>query len=207
MGVYIFNHPLIEHKLTKMRCKETETAEFRRLLTEITMLMVCRVTEDLETEVVEIETPVAKANVRTLSGEPLVLVPILRAGLGMVEGFTSLVPNARIGHLGMYRDPVTHLPVPYYSNMPKAKDAEIVVLDPMLATGGSANEAIAWLKNEGFTHIRMVNLVAAPEGIKAVTEAHPDVDIYVAACDEKLNDHAYIVPGLGDAGDRLFGTL
>ena len=205
--VVIFDHPLIQHKLSIMRSKDTGTKEFRELLNEIAMLMVYEVTRDLPTEEVEIETPICKCTARQLAGKKLGIVPILRAGLGMVEAVTKLIPAARVGHIGLYRDPETHEPVEYYCKLPTdVKERDLIVLDPMLATGGSASAAISFIKNRGCRSIRMMNLIAAPEGIERVQKDHPDVDIYVACVDEKLNDHGYIIPGLGDAGDRLFGT-
>ena len=205
--VHVFDHPLIQHKLSIMRSKDTGTKEFRELLEEISMLMVYEVTRDLPTEEVEVETPICKCTTKMLAGKKLGIVPILRAGLGMVDGVTRLIPAARVGHIGLYRDPETHEPVEYYCKLPAdSENRELLVLDPMLATGGSASDAITMIKKRGCNHIRLVNLIAAPEGIAKVQQDHPDVDIYVAGLDEKLNDHAYIVPGLGDAGDRLFGT-
>ena len=205
--VIVTDHPLIQHKLTIMRDKETGSKDFRQLLTEITMLMGYEVTRDLQLSDVEIETPVTKSTQKMISGKKLCIVPILRAGLGMVDGFISLMPAAKVGHLGLYRDPETLKPVEYYSKFPQdINEREMIVVDPMLATGGSAVAAIDVLKKNGAKSIKLVNLVAAPEGIAEVQKYHGDVDIYVAAIDEKLNDHGYIVPGLGDAGDRLFGT-
>ncbi len=205
--VVVFDHPLIQHKLSIMRDKTTGPKEFRELLSEIATLMIYEVTRDLETEEVEIETPVSVAKCRMLAGKKLGIVPILRAGLGMVEGVTTLIPAARIGHIGLYRDPQTLEPVEYYCKLPDdSENRELIVVDPMLATGGSASAAINFIKKRGCNHIRLVNLIAAPEGIARVQADHPDVDIYVAALDEKLNEHGYIIPGLGDAGDRLFGT-
>lgn len=205
--VVVFNHPLIQHKLSIMRDKNTGTKEFRELLSEISMLMVFEVTRDLETEEVEVETPICKCTCHVLSGKKLGIVPILRAGLGMVDGVTSLIPNAKVGHIGLYRDPKTLKPVEYYCKLPAdSENRELLILDPMLATGGSASAAINFIKQRGCNHIRLVNLIAAPEGIARIQKDHPDVDIYVAAQDERLNEHGYIVPGLGDAGDRLFGT-
>ncbi|MBQ6400052.1 MAG: uracil phosphoribosyltransferase [Clostridia bacterium] len=205
--VVVFNHPLIQHKLSIMRDKNTGTKEFRELLSEISMLMVFEVTRDLETEAVEVETPICKCTCHVLSGKKLGIVPILRAGLGMVDGVTSLIPNAKVGHIGLYRDPKTLKPVEYYCKLPAdSENRELLILDPMLATGGSASAAINFIKQRGCNHIRLVNLIAAPEGIARIQKDHPDVDIYVAAQDERLNEHGYIVPGLGDAGDRLFGT-
>lgn len=205
--VHILDHPLIQHKLSIMRNKETGAKEFRELLEEISMLMVYEVTRDLPTEEVEVETPICVTRTKMLSGKKIGIVPILRAGLGMVAGVTRLIPAARIGHIGLYRDPVTLQPVEYYCKLPAdSENRELIVLDPMLATGGSASAAISFIKQRNCNNIRLVNLIAAPEGIKRIQHDHPDVDIYVAACDEKLNEHGYIVPGLGDAGDRLFGT-
>jgi uracil phosphoribosyltransferase len=205
--VHLLEHPLIQHKLSIMRNKETGAKEFRELLEEISMLMVYEVTRDLPTEVVEVETPICRTKTRMLSGKKIGIVPILRAGLGMVDGVTKLIPAARIGHIGLYRDPVTLKPVEYYCKLPAdSENRELIVLDPMLATGGSASAAISFIKQRNCKNIRLVNLIAAPEGIRQVQHDHPDVDIYVAACDERLNEHGYIVPGLGDAGDRLFGT-
>ncbi|MBQ5801223.1 MAG: uracil phosphoribosyltransferase [Clostridia bacterium] len=204
---HLIDHPLIQHKLTIMRRVGTSSKDFRQLLDEISMLMGYEVTRDLPLEDVEIETPVARATMKKIAGKKLAIVPILRAGLGMVDGLLSLVPVARVGHIGLYRDPDTHNPVEYYCKLPADISKRLViVVDPMLATGGSASDAIRMLKNKGCTSIRLMCLVAAPEGVKKVQEDHPDVDIYSASLDEKLNDHAYIVPGLGDAGDRLFGT-
>ena len=207
-NVYVTDHPLITHKLSIMRNKKTGSKDFRELLDEIAMLMGYEITRDLPLENVTIETPLTRMTAKMVSGKKLAIVPILRAGLGMVDGLLSLVPVAKVGHIGMYRDPDTHEPVEYYSKMPMDIEERIVILvDPMLATGGSAADAITLLKNKyGCRHIRLMNLVAAPEGIARVQKEHPDVDIYVAAIDEGLNDHAYIVPGLGDAGDRIFGT-
>ena len=205
--VHVFDHPLIQHKLTIMRQTTTGPKEFRELLEEISMLMVYEVTRDLPTEDVEIETPICKTKVKMLAGKKLGIVPILRAGLGMVDGIMNMVPACRIGHIGLYRDPETLEPVEYYCKLPAdAEERELILLDPMLATGGSAADAITMIKKRGCKHIRLVNLIAAPEGIAKVQEAHPDVDIYVAGLDDHLNDHGYIVPGLGDAGDRRFGT-
>ncbi|MGN1370216.1 MAG: uracil phosphoribosyltransferase [Aristaeellaceae bacterium] len=205
--VHVFDHPLIQHKLTIMRQSSTGPKEFRELLEEISMLMVYEVTRDLPTVDVEIETPICKTTQKMLAGKKLGIVPILRAGLGMVDGIMNLVPACRIGHIGLYRDPETLEPVEYYCKLPAdAEERELLLLDPMLATGGSASDAITLIKKRGCKHIRLVNLIAAPEGIAKVQQDHPDVDIYVAGLDEHLNDHGYIVPGLGDAGDRLFGT-
>ena len=205
--VHVLNHPLIQHKLTIMRKKETGPKEFRELLEEISTLMVYEVTRDLPTEEVEVETPVALARTKVLAGRKLALVPILRAGLGMVDGMLNLIPAAKVGHIGMYRNEETLVPVEYYCKLPNdINEREVFVLDPMLATGGSACDAIGQIKKRGAKHIKFIGLVAAPQGLKALHEAHPDVDIYVGALDEKLNDNGYIVPGLGDAGDRIFGT-
>ena len=205
--VIITDHPLIQHKLTLMRMEETGSKDFRELLTEITMLMGYEVTKDLPLGEIEIKTPVQKTTAKVLKGKKLAIVPILRAGIGMVDGFVNLIPAAKVGHIGLYRDPVTCEPVEYYCKLPEdIGDREIFLVDPMLATGGSATATIQLLKEKGANNIRMINLVAAPEGIEAVHAAYPEVDIYVAAVDEKLDDHKYIVPGLGDAGDRLFGT-
>lgn len=205
--LHIIDHPLIQHKLTIMRKTSTSSKDFRQLLDEISMLMGYEVTRNLPLETVEITTPVARAQAKQIAGKKLAIVPILRAGLGMVDGLLSLVPVARVGHIGLYRDPDTHLPVEYYCKLPpNIQNRLVIVVDPMLATGGSASDALKMLKDKGCTDIRLMCLVAAPEGVAKVQADHPDVDIYTAALDEKLNDHAYIVPGLGDAGDRLFGT-
>ena len=207
MGYTIIKHPLIDHKMTILRKKETSSMEFRQLVNEISTLMGYEVTRDLETEDIEIETPIAKTMGKRISGKKIGIVPILRAGLGMVEGLLTIIPAARVGHIGMYRDPETLKPVTYYSKLPKdVASRQMIIVDPMLATGGSLIEAIDELKRNGAKNIKSINLLAAPEGIKAVEEAHPDVEIYIAALDEKLNEDKYIVPGLGDAGDRLFGT-
>lgn len=205
--VHVFDHPLIQHKLSLMRDKNTGAKEFRELLEEISMLMVYEVTRDLPTVEVEVETPICTCKTRVLAGKKLGIVPILRAGLGMVDGVTKLVPAAKVGHIGLYRDPETHQPVEYYCKMPSdIAERDVIILDPMLATGGSASAAITFIKGYGCKHIKLMNIIAAPEGIAVIQKDHPDVEIYVAAVDEKLNDHAYIVPGLGDAGDRIFGT-
>ena len=205
--VYLIDHPLITHKLSIIRRKDTGSKDFRTLLDEITMLMGYELTRDLQLEDIEIETPITKMTAKRISGKKLAIVPILRAGIGMVDGLLSLMPVAKVGHIGLYRDPETHMPVPYYCKLPEDIANRLVILcDPMLATGGSAVDAISTLKERGCKQIRLLNLVGAPEGIAKVQEAHPDVDIYIAAIDEKLNEHAYIVPGLGDAGDRIFGT-
>ncbi len=205
--VHLIDHPLIQHKLSIMRNKYTGSKDFRTLLDEITLLMGYELTRDLPLEDIQIDTPVEHMTAKRVSGKKLAIVPILRAGLGMVDGLLSLIPVAKVGHIGLYRDPVTHQPVPYYCKLPADIDNRIVIVcDHMLATGGSAIDAISSLKEEGCKNIRLLNLVGAPEGIAKVQEAHPDVDIYIAATDEKPNDHAYIVPGRGDAGDRIFGT-
>ncbi|RKN78826.1 uracil phosphoribosyltransferase [Paenibacillus ginsengarvi] len=205
--VFVCDHPLIQHKLTYIRDKNTTTKDFRELVDEVATLMAYEITRDIPLESVEVETPVQKAESKIISGRMLGLIPILRAGLGMVDGILKLLPAAKVGHVGLYRDPDTLQPVEYYVKLPTdVQERELIVIDPMLATGGSANAAIDLLKKRNCTQIKLMCLIAAPEGIRAVQEAHPDVDIYVAAVDEYLNDHGYIVPGLGDAGDRLFGT-
>ncbi len=205
--IHIFDHPLIQHKLAIMRDKNTGAKEFRELLEEISMLMVFEVTREIATEEVEVETPICVAKARMLSGRKIGIIPILRAGLGMAEGVLKLIPTARVGHIGLYRDPVTLQPVEYYCKLPAdSEERDLIVLDPMLATGGSASAAISFLKKRNCQSIRLVCLIAAPEGIARIEKDHPDVDVYIAACDEHLNEHGYIVPGLGDAGDRLFGT-
>ena len=205
--VFIMDHPLVHHKLAVMRNKETPVKEFRELVNEIAGLMCYEATRDLPLMDVEVETPVATAHCKMLAGKKLAIVPILRAGLGMVDALVDLIPLAKIGHIGLYRDPETHEPVEYYCKLPEDIGNRVTfVVDPMLATGGSAVAAINFLKKHGCKKIIMMNIIGCPEGIKRVQEAHPDVDLYLAACDEKLNDHAYIVPGLGDAGDRIFGT-
>jgi uracil phosphoribosyltransferase len=205
--VYVFDHPLIQHKLTHIRKKETGTKEFRELVDEIATLMAFEATRDLPLDEVEIETPVSRMKSKVLSGKKLGIVPILRAGIGMVDGIVKLIPAAKVGHIGLYRDPETLKPVEYYVKLPSdITERDIFVVDPMLATGGSAIEAIHSLKKRGAKRIKFLCLIAAPEGLKALEEAHPDVDIYIAALDDKLDENGYIVPGLGDAGDRLFGT-
>lgn len=205
--VYVFDHPLIQHKTGMLRKKETNVKDFRELVKEIGMLMTYEATRDLPLVDVEIETPICGTTVKMLDGEDIAIVPILRAGLGMVEGMLEMVPNAKVGHIGLYRDPDTHQPVEYYCKLPNDIDKrQVFVVDPMLATGGSAAAAIDFIKERGGKKIIFMCLIAAPEGIEALNKAHPDVDIFIAAKDEKLNEHAYIVPGLGDAGDRLFGT-
>ena len=203
----IYNHPLIQHKLTMMRDKNTGSTTFRNLAKEVGMLMVYEMTRELPLEVVEIETPIQKTNAKVLTGKKMAIVPILRAGLGMVEGVLELIPAARIGHIGLYRDPKTHKPVEYFCKLPQdIQDREVYVLDPMLATGGSAAAAIDLLKEKGAKSIKLVCIVGCPEGVELVQKQHPDVDIYLAALDERLDENFYIVPGLGDAGDRIFGT-
>ena len=204
---FIMDHPLIQHKISLLRDKNTGSKEFRELVSEVATLMCYEATRDLPTKDVEIETPVAVAKTKVISGRKLAFVPILRAGIGMVEGVLKLVPAAKVGHIGLYRDPETLKPVEYYVKLPvDVNEREVIVLDPMLATGGSAIDAINVVKSKGVKTIKFMCIIAAPEGLKALTEAHPDVQVYCAALDEKLNEHSYIVPGLGDAGDRIFGT-
>ena len=206
-NLHVLNHPLIQHKVSMMRMTSTSTKDFRALAEEISLLMAYEVTRDLPLKEEEIETPICRTKANFVAGRSIGVVPILRAGLGMVNGILTLVPNAKVGHIGLYRDPETHKPVEYYCKLPVDADQRtLIVVDPMLATGGSAVAAIRFLKERGCKDIKLMNLIAAPEGVKAVMAAHPDVDIYVASLDEKLNENAYIVPGLGDAGDRLFGT-
>ena len=206
-NVHVLDHPLIQHKLAILRNKETGTKDFRTLVNEIAGLMCYEATRSLPTVEVEVETPITVAKCRMLAGKKLAIVPILRAGLGMVDAMVDLIPSAKIGHIGLYRDPETHEPVEYYCKLPEDVDQRVVfVVDPMLATGGSAVAAIDFLKKHGCKNIIMMNVIGCPEGIKMVQDAHPDVEMYLAACDERLNDHAYIIPGLGDAGDRIFGT-
>ncbi len=206
-SLHVVDHPLIQHKLSIMRQKETGAKDFREMLEEITILMGYEITRDLPLCDKEIETPICKMTAKAVSGKKLAIVPILRAGLGMVDGLLYLIPVAKVGHIGLYRDPETHEPVEYYCKLPADIEERFIILaDPMLATGGSAADAITMLKKRGCNNIRLLCLVAAPEGVKKVLETHPDVDIYAAALDERLNEHAYIIPGLGDAGDRLFGT-
>ena len=205
--IYVFDHPLIQHKVALMRMQETNVKDFRQLAKEIAILMGFEATRDLELEQVEIETPMCKTKVNMLKGEDIAIVPILRAGLGFVDGMLELVPNAKVGHVGLYRDPDSHEPVEYYCKLPADIDKRrIFVLDPMLATGGSASAAIEFIKKRGGKDITFMCLIAAPEGIKVLQDEHTDVDIYIAAKDERLNEKAYILPGLGDAGDRLYGT-
>ncbi|WP_156290872.1 uracil phosphoribosyltransferase [Oceanobacillus salinisoli] len=206
-NVFVFDHPLIQHKLTYIRDKNTGTKEFRELVDEVAMLMAFEITRDLPLQDVNVDTPVMTAQAKVLAGKKIGLVPILRAGLGMVDGVRKLIPAAKVGHVGLYRDPETLQPVEYYIKLPSdINERELIVIDPMLATGGSANDAIHSLKKRGAQNIRLMCLIAAPEGVELIKKEHPDVDIYLAALDEKLDDHGYIVPGLGDAGDRLFGT-
>ena len=205
--VFIMDHPLIQHKLTFLRDKNTGSLEFRNLVSEIAMLMCYEATRDLPLEEVETETPVAVAKTKVIAGKKLAFVPILRAGLGMVDGVLALVPSARVGHIGLYRDPETLQPVEYYCKLPAdIEEREVIVVDPMLATGGSAIDAISQIKKRNPKEIKFMCIIAAPEGLNALKEAHPDVDVFVGALDSHLNDHGYIVPGLGDAGDRIFGT-
>lgn len=206
MHVQVMDHPLIQHKVTLMRKKEMGSKDFRNLLEEITMLMGYEITRDLPLEDVEIETPVAKMIGKQISGKKLGIVPVLRAGLGMVQGMLNLIPTAKVGHIGLYRDPQTLEPVEYYCKLPDVEERDFIIVDPMLATGGSASAAITLLKEKGIKNIKLMCLVAAPQGVQKVNADHPDVRIYVAALDDKLNDKGYIVPGLGDAGDRIFGT-
>ena len=205
--VYVFDHPLIQHKLTFIRDKKTGTKEFRELVDEVAALMMFEITRDMPLKEIEVETPVEVATSKVLAGKKLGIIPILRAGIGMVDGILNLIPTAKVGHVGLYRDPETLKPIEYYVKLPEGiEERELIVVDPMLATGGSAVAAIDSLKSRGATNIKFMCLIAAPEGVKMVQDAHPDVDIYIAGLDEKLNEHGYIVPGLGDAGDRLFGT-
>ncbi|MDO4965162.1 MAG: uracil phosphoribosyltransferase [Lachnospiraceae bacterium] len=205
--VTVMDHPLIQHKIGYIRRTDTGTKDFRQTISEIAMLICYEATRNLGLQDVEIETPICKTTVKELKGKKLAVVPILRAGLGMVDGMLTMIPTAKVGHIGLYRDPETHLPIEYYCKLPEDCDKrEVFVVDPMLATGGSAAAAIQMLKDKGCKKIHFLCIIAAPEGVKAMEEAHPDVDIYIGALDEKLNDHAYIVPGLGDAGDRIFGT-
>ena len=207
MNVHVIDHPLIQHKLTIMRMKETGTKDFRELLEEISMLMAYEITRDFPLKEVEIETPICKCKEKMLAGKKVGVVPILRAGLGMLNGVVNMIPAARVGHVGMYRDPKTLKPVEYYCKLPgDVAERTLIVVDPMLATGGSSSAALSLLKEKGAKHIILMCLVAAPEGVRVINHDHPDVPLYVAAIDEKLNDKGYIVPGLGDAGDRIFGT-
>lgn len=206
-NVHVLDHPLIQHKLTYIRDNNTGTKEFRELVDEVAMLMAFEITRNLPVQEIETKTPVTQATTKVLAGKKIGLIPILRAGLGMVDGMLNLLPAARVGHVGLYRDPETLQPVEYYIKLPSdISERELIVLDPMLATGGSANDAIDSLKKRGAKQIKLMCLVAAPEGVELIQKNHPDIDIYLAALDEKLDEHGYIVPGLGDAGDRLFGT-
>ena len=206
-NVCVFDHPLIQHKLSILRDKNTSVKEFRELVSEIAMLMCYEATRDLPLEEIEVETPIAVAKARRISGKKLAVVPILRAGLGMVDGMVSLIPNAKVGHIGLFRDPETKEPVQYYFKMPPdIAERDVIVVDPMLATGGSASAAISFIKETGVSRIKLMCIIGAPEGVERMQQDHPDVPIYIAALDEKLNENAYIVPGLGDAGDRIFGT-
>ena len=206
-NVHILDHPLIHHKLAVLRNKNTTVKEFRELVNEISGLMCYEATRNLPTVEVDVETPLMTAKCRMLAGKKLAIVPILRAGLGMVDAMVDLIPSAKIGHIGLYRDPETHKPVEYYCKLPDdISNRQVFVVDPMLATGGSAIAAIDFLKKHGCKNIIMMNVIGCPEGVKAVQDAHPDVDMYLAAVDERLNEHKYIIPGLGDAGDRIFGT-
>ena len=205
--VYVFDHPLIQHKLSILRDKETSVKEFRELVGEIAQLMCYEATRDLPLEDVDVETPMGTAHCKRISGKKLAVVPILRAGLGMVDGMVAMMPNVKVGHIGLYRDPETLAPVKYYFKMPPdISERDVIVVDPMLATGGSAAAAVTFLKETGARSIKLMCVIGAPEGVARLQKDHPDVDIYVAALDEKLNEHGYIVPGLGDAGDRIFGT-
>lgn len=205
--VHVMDHPLIQHKLTYIRDKNTGTKEFRELIDEVAMLMAYEITRELPLVEVEVETPVARCKTKVINGKKMGLIPILRAGLGMVDGMLKLIPTAKVGHIGLYRDPETLNPVEYYVKLPAdIEERDLIVIDPMLATGGSASAAITALKERGGRNIKLMCLIAAPEGIRRIEKDHPDVEIYVAAVDDHLNDHGYIVPGLGDAGDRLFGT-
>ena len=205
--VFVFDHPLIQHKLSILRDKKTSVKEFRELISEIAMLMCYEATRDLPLEEIDVETPVAVAHCKRIAGKKLAIVPILRAGLGMVDGMVSMIPNVKVGHIGLFRDPDTLKPVKYYFKMPPdITERDVIVVDPMLATGGSASAAINFLKDVGVQHIKLMSIIGAPEGVAKMQADHPDVDIFVAALDEKLNEHCYIVPGLGDAGDRIFGT-
>ena len=205
--VHVLNHPLLQHKLTILRNEETSTKDFRELVSEIGMLMTYEATRDLPLEEVTVKTPVAEGTFQTIAGKKMAIVPILRAGLGMVDGVLKMIPAARVGHIGLYRDPQTLEPVKYYCKMPAdIANRDVLIVDPMLATGGSASAAITFMKEYGCKHIKLMDILAAPEGIERIQKDHPDIEIYVAAVDSHLNDHGYIVPGLGDAGDRIFGT-
>ena len=205
--VHVFDHPLIQHKLSILRDKHTSVKEFRELISEIAMLMCFEATRDLPLEEIDVETPVATAHCKHIAGKKLAIVPILRAGLGMVDGMVTMMPNVKVGHLGLFRDPQTLEPVKYYFKMPPdIAERDVIIVDPMLATGGSASAAVQFMKEVGCKHIKLMCIIGAPEGVAVMQKEHPDVDIYVAALDDHLNEHGYIVPGLGDAGDRIFGT-
>ena len=205
--VHVIDHPLVQHKVSLMRDKETGPKEFRELLNEISMLMAYEVTRDLPLKTVEIETPICRAQTKVIAGKKLAIVPILRAGLGMVDGMVTMMPNVKVGHIGLFRDPQTLEPVKYYFKMPPdIAERDVIIVDPMLATGGSASAAVQFMKEVGCKHIKLMCIIGAPEGVAVMQKEHPDVDIYVAALDDHLNEHGYIVPGLGDAGDRIFGT-
>ena len=207
MSVHILDHPLLQHKLCILRDKNTGTRDFRTAVSEIAMLMCYEATRNLPLQEIQVETPVGLAQCRCIAGKKIAIVPILRAGLGMVDGILDLIPSAKVGHIGLYRDPATLEPVEYYCKMPTdIAERDVIILDPMLATGGSASAAIQFIKNYEVKHIKLMNIIAAPEGVVRIEKDHPDVEFYVAALDERLNDHGYIVPGLGDAGDRIFGT-
>jgi uracil phosphoribosyltransferase len=206
-NIHILNHPLLQHKLTILRNKDTSTKDFRELVCEVAMLMTYEATRDLPLENVEVETPVAPGTFKTIAGKKLAIVPILRAGLGMVDGVLKMIPAARVGHIGLFRDPDTLEPVKYYCKMPPdIAERDVIIVDPMLATGGSACAAIGFMKEYGCKHIKLMDVLAAPEGIARIEKEHPDVEVYIAGVDDHLNEHGYIVPGLGDAGDRIFGT-
>ena len=206
-NVHVFDHPLIQHKLSVLRDKRTSVKEFREIISEISMLMCYEATRDLPVEEIQVETPVDTATCYQIAGKKLAIVPILRAGLGMVDGMVTLMPNVKVGHIGLFRDPATLEPVKYYFKMPPdIEERDVIIVDPMLATGGSASAAVTFLKEVGVKHIKLMSIIGAPEGVARMQADHPDVDIFVAALDDHLNDHGYIVPGLGDAGDRIFGT-
>ena len=206
-NIHILNHPLLQHKLSILRDEHTGTNEFRKVVSEIASLMTYEATRDLPTRDVDVKTPVDVAHCKVLAGKKIAIVPILRAGLGMVDGVLEMLPTAKVGHIGLYRDPETHEPHEYYCKLPQdCTDREVFVVDPMLATGGSSSAAITMLKQRGIKNIRFMCIIAAPEGVERMKKDHPDVDMYIGTCDEKLNEHGYIIPGLGDAGDRIFGT-